>query len=128
MDIGRIIAIAFVGVLCVVALKEVKPELSLFAGIATGAVIILLIVGSLTDILQLFRTVSEGSGVSLSIYGAIVKIIGIGYLTEYSASICEDYGSKSIAKKLQLAGKITIFVLSIPIITGILDTVRGILL
>lgn len=121
--IGKVIGIALIGVLAVVALKQVKPELAMFAGLAAGVLIILQIVGEVTGIIETFKEVSGATSVNNGLYKTIIKIIGIGYLTEYSASVCEDYGSQSIAKKVQLAGKVSIFSLSIPIILSIVEAI-----
>lgn len=42
-------------------------------------------------------------------FSLVLKIIGIGYLTEYSSSLATDAGCASIAQKLQFGGKIVIF-------------------
>ncbi|MFA5449988.1 MAG: SpoIIIAC/SpoIIIAD family protein [Clostridia bacterium] len=125
--IFKVIGIALIGVLTVTALRQVKPELAIFAGVAASVVIILEVMGEVTQIISVFQGVGEGGEVTNGIFKSITKIIGIGYITEYSASICEDYGSQSIAKKVQLAGKVSIFGLAIPIILSIIDAV-GLLL
>lgn len=53
--------------------------------------------------------------------------MAIGYLVEFSAGIVEDFGSKSIADKLVLAGKIIIFTVSIPIIQSLITLIGNIL-
>jgi|AGTN01.1.fsa_nt_gi Stage III sporulation protein AC/AD protein family. len=121
--IGKVIALALIGVLAVVALRQVKPELAIFAGLAASALIILEIVNGLTGILNVFETLGGESSANNVLYKTIIKIIGIGYITEYTASVCEDYGSQSIAKKVQLAGKVSIFTLAIPIVLSIIEAV-----
>ena len=55
----------------------------------------------------------------------MLKIIGIGYLTEYSSSLANDAGCPSIAQKLQFGGKIVIFLMSISIVTSLIDVVSA---
>ena len=62
-----------------------------------------------------------------SLIKALLKIVGVGYLTEFGAGILNDFGSHSIADKVILGGKITIVVLAIPIIEGLLTMVSGFL-
>ncbi|MCL2630929.1 MAG: hypothetical protein FWD49_05360 [Firmicutes bacterium] len=120
--IFKVIAFALIGVFTVVILKQVKPELALFAGVVTGILIIVAVLGELTGILETFQNLTGGS-VNNGLFDAIMKIIGIGYLTEYAASLCEDYGSASIGKNVQLGGKVTIFALAVPIILTIIEAV-----
>lgn len=127
MDIVKVILVALVGVLAIVILRSVKPEFAMLAGIAAGVMILLMILGELTDIFKQFKGISEGGTGGSSIFSAVLKIVGIGYLTEYAASICEDYGSQSISKKVQLAGKVSIFALALPIFTNIVSSIVSIL-
>lgn len=126
MDIIKVIIVALVGVMAVAVLKSIKPELALLAGLVTGAIILLMVIGEISGIFEDFKSISEGTGGGSSIFTTILKIVGIGYLTEYSSSICEDYGSQSIAKKVQLAGKVSIFTLAIPIFANIIKTIGSI--
>ncbi|MNJ03061.1 Stage III sporulation protein AC/AD protein family protein [compost metagenome] len=53
----------------------------------------------------------------------VLKIIGIAYIAEFGAQIVRDAGQESIASKIELAGKVLILVLAIPIISIIIETV-----
>ena len=55
----------------------------------------------------------------------MLKVIGIGYLTEYSASVATDAGCASVAQKLQFGGKIVIFLVSMSVVTALVDVVSG---
>lgn len=121
--IFKVIGIALIGMLAVVALRQVKPELAMFAGVAAGVIIILEIAAEVTDIVSVFKGIGEGSSFDNGLFKSVIKIIGIGYITEYSAGICEDYGSQSLAKKVQLAGKVSIFGLAVPVILSIIEAV-----
>ena len=65
--------------------------------------------------------------INSSIYGIIFKIIGVGYLVEFTASICSDTGNHSLSDKVLLGGKIIILVMALPIITSILEIVMDLL-
>ena len=53
----------------------------------------------------------------------VLKIMGIAYLAEFGAQICKDAGEGSIATKIELAAKILVMVLALPIIMAILESV-----
>ena len=80
---------------------------------------------ALREVLLSFDELVEKSGVDDAVFTAVLKIIGVGYLTEYSASIAEDAGCASIARKLQFGGKVVIFLMSISIVTALVDVVGG---
>lgn len=104
-------------------LREVKPSLAAVAGIVTGIVIIYSLLDEFTLIIDSFKELTSLAQIDNALVKTIVKIIGIGYLTEFSAGIAEDYGSASIAKKVEFGGKICIAVLALPVITGLVNTI-----
>lgn len=53
----------------------------------------------------------------------ILKIIGIAYIAEFTSHITKDAGLGSIAAKVELAGKILILALAIPILTVLIETI-----
>ena len=101
MDIFRIIGVGLATAITALIVKQVKPEIALIVGAAGGVIML--------------------------IFSAVLKIIGIGYITEFSANLCVDAGSSSIANKILLAGKILILVSAIPIITNLIDIIAGLL-
>ena len=127
MTIVKVIAIAFVGLLAVGVLREIKPSLAAVAGIVTGLAIVYSLLDEFTYIVQSFKELTLIAEIDDTLVKTIVKIIGIGYLTEFSAGIAEDYGSQSIAKKIEFGGKICIAVLALPVITGMISTIGNLL-
>lgn len=123
MEIFKIIGIGIIGSIIVGLLKTTKPEFSIFVVLATGIIILIMLINSFNQVISAFNGIVDKSGISDELFQGILKIIGIGYLTEYSASICEDYGTPSIAKKLQLAGKIVIFLMALPILSSLIEVV-----
>lgn len=121
--IFKLVGIAMIGVIVVLVLKTAKPEFAVFATIATGVVMLVVLTSSLTKVILAFDNIVAKSGVDENVFSAILKIIGIGYLTEYSSQIATDAGCGSIAQKLQLGGKIIIFLVSISIVTSLVDVV-----
>lgn len=123
MDLFKILGVAFVTALTALLLKSTKPELS-FAVTVVGTVIMLILAfDALKDGLKLFVKLQEVSGVSDVLIRQVLKIIAIGYLTEFSAGIINDFGSPSVADKVVFAGKICILVLASPIIQSLMQVV-----
>ena len=123
--IFKLVGIAIIGVIVVSLLKTAKPEFAVFATIATGVVMVVTMLSSLQSVILAFDGIVKKSGIDDGIFTAVLKIIGIGYLTEYSASVATDAGYASIAQKLQFGGKIVIFLMSISIVTALVDVVSA---
>ncbi|HIU20935.1 MAG TPA: stage III sporulation protein AD [Candidatus Limadaptatus stercorigallinarum] len=127
MMIVKLIGIALIGIVAVSLLRTAKPEFAVFAVIGTGIVMVITMISSLQSAILAFDDLVDKSGIDDRVFSAVLKIIGIGYLTEYSASIATDAGCASIAQKLQFGGKIVIFLMSISIVTALVDVIGGLL-
>ena len=126
-EIIKIIGVAFVTTIAAVLLKATKPELS-FAVTVTGVIVILLfIVDAVRGTLTVFTTIAEMTGVDNGLLKILLKIVGVGYLTEFGAGILQDFGGSSVADKVVVGGKIAIVLMSLPVLQGLLQMVRGFL-
>ncbi|MDR1940313.1 MAG: stage III sporulation protein AD [Clostridiales bacterium] len=121
MDIFKIIGVGIIGAIVSVFLKESKPEFVIFCVMAAGVMILILVLNSLTDVIDAFNLIVGKTNIDESLFSGILKIIGIGYLTEYSSEVCEDMKCGAIASKIRLAGKITIFLMALPVMTAFID-------
>ena len=82
-------------------------------------------ISSLQNAVLAFDELVAKSGIDDRVFSAVLKVIGIGYLTEYSASVATDAGCASVAQKLQFGGKIVIFLVSMSVVTALVDVVSG---
>ena len=127
LEIFKIIGIGFVTAITAVLLKQTKPELS-FAVTVTGILVILMcLIETLKTTLDIFSAIAQITGIENGLIKTLLKIVGVGYLTEFGAGILSDCGSNSIADKITLGGKITIVILSLPIINSLLTLMKGFL-
>ena len=122
MDIAKIIAIALISIVIITILKQHRPEFATYASIIAGVIILYFVIAEFTPIIALLQSLSEKMGVSSKFFIILLKITGIAYLTEFGASVCKDSGETAIATKVELAGKVLIISLSIPIIMAMIET------
>ena len=127
MQIVKVIGVGLIAALVAGLLRQEKSELYIFAVIAGGALILIIILSSLTEVIAEFGMLVGKSGVDESLFAGVLKIIGVGYITEYASAICNDYGVTSIANKLQLAGKVAIFFMTMPILTKLVEIISSML-
>ena len=57
----------------------------------------------------------------------ILKILALSYLSEFAAQVCRDAGIGALAAKIDLAAKVMVMILALPIMVSILDTILQIL-
>lgn len=127
MQIFQLVGIAFVTAVAVLILKGTKPELA-FAVSVAGSIILLLFVFELfKDSVSIFGEIASEAGIDSSLVKILLKMVGIGYLVEFSAGILNDFGQNSVADKLVFCGKIVILVLAIPILESVLHLIKQLL-
>ena len=123
MDIVQIVLISMVASLLYIILKDIQPTFAFLILLLTSIAIILVVIRQIQAIILLLQTLGEKASVDSTYIHTILKIIGIAYVTELGANITKDAGLSSVASKLELAGKIFILLLAIPIITAVIDVV-----
>lgn len=123
MDIVKVIAIGIITAVCSVILKQVKPELAIFAVISGSIVILFLILQAIVGVLEEYSHLIDRTGLNLGIFSSVLKIIGVGYLVEFAGDICNDAGVGSVSNKILLAGKILILIMCLPIIQNLFEVI-----
>lgn len=128
MELLKVIGFALTSVILIVILKEQKKEMALILMIVASLGIMLFAISEISKIMDLLNELAEKSGIQKDYLILILKITGIAYLVEFGKNICIDSGQSSIASKLEMAGKVVIVSLSIPIITSLITVLSGLVL
>lgn len=127
MTIVKIVGVAVLGLIIAGILKDIKPSLAVFAGLATGLIILFSLLDEFTTLISEFKRISAIANLDATLISTIIKIIGIGYLGEFIASITDDYGFPSIGKKVLFGAKITIVLMALPIVGGIIESILSLI-
>ena len=101
--------------------------MALLINVCGGVLITLLCIESLGTILDDIIEISADIKLSSDIITPLVKVLTIGYITEFSADIAEDAGNKSISSKILFGGKIAICIVALPIIINMLNAILSLL-
>jgi stage III sporulation protein AD len=123
LDILQIVGLGIVAAVIIIVLRTQKPEIAIQVSIVTGVVIFMLLASKLAAVVQMLESYANKADINPVYFSTVLKIIGIAYITEFGAEVCKDAGESSIASKIELAGKVMIVVLAVPIITSLLDLI-----
>lgn len=123
MDILQIIGLAIVATVIIAVLKAQRPEIAIQISIAAGIIVFTMILGKITAVIELLNSYSQKVDIDTIYLSTLLKIVGIAYIVEFGAEVCKDAGEGAIASKVELAGKVVIIVLAVPIITSLLDLI-----
>ncbi|KPU28083.1 stage III sporulation protein AD [Caloranaerobacter sp. TR13] len=127
MEIVQIVGIGIIATILAVLLKQEKPEISLQISIITGLIIFIFVVTKLNYVISVLSSLAQRIDIDFIYFTTILKIIGIAYIAEFGAQISRDAGEETIASKIELAGKILIMALSVPILLAVLDLILKIM-
>ncbi|GAV22376.1 stage III sporulation protein AD [Carboxydothermus pertinax] len=127
MEIGTIVGLGLIATTLALVVKRERPEIAVLLSVATGVVVFLLLMDKIAAVVEVFTGLGERAGLNSLYLGIIFKIIGISYLAEFGAQICRDAGEGAIAQKIELAAKIMVIILAIPILMAVLETLLKLL-
>lgn len=123
MEILQIVGLGMVVTILILVVKMQRPEIAVQISILTGVIVFMLIAGKLSAVIELLNNYTKRANIDAIYITTLLKIIGIAYIAQFGAEICKDAGEGAIASKIELAGKVIIVVLAVPIITSLLDMV-----
>lgn len=124
MEIMKIIVIALTGLIVASLLKTVNKEITIYVVLATVIIIVFLIINKLAEIFLFIEEIYDGITYGREFFPIILKILAVAYITDFTAQLCKDSGEGSIGTKVELAGKITIFYVAMPILKSILEMIK----
>ena len=127
MDIFRIIGIGLLTCIAALIIKQIRPEFYIVVVIAGSIVILFMIIDELKTVFDYFLTIFNKTNLNYELWSNMLKIVGVGFLTEFASGICVDTGNASIDEKIVIAGKILILCLALPIISNLLNVIIEIL-
>ena len=122
MEILQIVALGLVTAVLAVIVRSQRPELAILLSTAAGLIIFLLILGKVAVVISTIRELADRAGISTVYLGTVMKIAGIAYIAEFGAQVCRDAGEGTLAAKIELAAKVIILVLAVPIVVAVLQS------
>ncbi|HHK5531956.1 TPA: stage III sporulation protein AD [Bacillus mobilis] len=123
----QIVGLGLVATFLAAVLNQHKSSITSLFIVFVGSVMFLLLIDQIHSILQMIERIASEAKVSNVYVETLLKIIGIAYIAEFGAQITKDAGQGAIASKIELAGKILILVMAIPILTVVIETILGFL-
>ena len=127
MDVIRIAVLGIAGLFLCIFLKDAKPEYALYVSLATGVCILLLATLKLPHLLETLMRPTSNVPIDTAYLNALLKMVGITYVGQFSAGICRDAGYSSIAGQIEIFSRLAILVISMPVLTALMETIQGFL-
>lgn len=123
----QIIAVAIVSVVITMLVKQYRPEYAVVMQLVTGAVLLFLLAGNIKEAVSGIKTIAEASSYPKEYSVIMIKALGLCIVTQLGADTCRDAGETALATKVELAGKITVVVMAMPLFNAALKIIASII-
>lgn len=127
MDIIKIAILGIAGVLIAIPLKKEKGEYSVFISMGVCVCIFFYILTKVETVMTFAGRIQSMVSVDGRYIALILKMVGITYVAEFAINICKDAGFTSIGSQIEIFAKLSILVVSVPVLTVFLETIGSFL-
>lgn len=112
----KIIIIALITLILSIIIKQRSSEFSMIISIAGGLIIVFLCFDYLSELISYYSNLSSSVNIDNVILKTALKIIGVGFLTEFVSELAIDFGNSAIASKVVFGGKVVVCIITLPIV------------
>lgn len=127
MSIVQIVLVTIVAIVLIMVVKQFNKDIALPISIGIGVLILISVCDQLYDVVYTFYNMANQALVDSEAISCVIKVVGIGYLAEFSNNICLDSGNKTIGEKVLFASRIAIILCVLPILQNLFDIIKGFL-
>ena len=124
MDIIKISLLGVCGVILGFLMKGTKPEYACFITVGIGRVIMGLVVGKIRSLFDSLEEIRQTLPADTEYISVLVKMIGVTYIGQFASGICKDAGYGTTAAQIELFCKLSVMVLSMPVLMALLKTIQ----
>ena len=102
-------------------------DFSLLLSLAVGCVVVITSVGFLQPVIQFAMQIVEVGQLDNELFVVMLKVAGIGFLSQIAGMVCIDAGNQSMCKVLQLITVAVMLWISLPLLEQVLSLMETIL-
>lgn len=108
-------------------LRQYRPEYAVLVSLGCSVAVLLWIIGGIAQVMEALDGLLEDSLLSRDLVLVVLKCLGVCVLTELAGQTCRDAGENAIAAKAELAGKVTLVLVSLPLFERLLQVAETLL-
>lgn len=123
MSIFTISGIGIVTAVAVTAAKEHSRATGLAIALCGGGLMLFFCLSPIKQISSELDSLFSKAQIDRSWLGLLLKSTGICIAAEFASDACKDFGLEGLSGRIQLFGKAAIVILSLPLLTELLDTI-----
>jgi stage III sporulation protein AD len=127
MNITALVGLGLVAAVLSIILRQYNREFGLYIPLLAGIIILITVIVAMRPALDTVNNLMTAANMN-NIYGqTLLKGLAVCYLTQLATDACKDAGETAIAGKLELAGKIAVVILSLPLFNSLVELITGLI-
>ena len=123
MNIFTVAAVGLIGTFFAVFMRKMGDEYRVCVSIFCVCALLIAIFPYFSEPLAQILSFSKLSGTDIENFTFLLKAVGIGYISHFSSDICADAGENAIASKIELAGRICILAMTVPVVSSLVEMI-----
>lgn len=127
MEVVKIGMIGLAGVLLATMLKKEKSEYGVLISLLVCVAVFTFVMGKMQVVMAFVERLESMLSIDSSYIALILKMIGIAYVAGFAMDVCKDAGYAAIGSQIETFAKISILVVSLPVLLTFLEVIGNIL-
>ncbi len=115
----KIIGFSLAAAMLAMTLRPVSKPAGTVVAVAAGTMLLFFAITRVSEGAGIMGNLAARAGMSGDSLKAVMKMIGMTYLTEFAVSVCRDAGEEGLADKVAMCGKALLFSLTLPLLSEI---------
>ena len=121
MELMKLCALAVLGVLVALQLKQTRPEYGIYLVVAMGVLIFAYSFGRVREVFEEVMKLGDYLGGSVGYLKILMKVVGISYVCEFGSGICRDAGYGALGEQVEILGKLAVLFTGFPIFFALIQ-------
>ncbi len=121
LSIVQLVILAVIGMLAALLCKKNQADFSALISIGICLLFMFFMVQALDELVALIQEIA--GFMNLEYVGILLKLIGIAYICEFASGLCKDAGYQAISGQIEMAGRVAMMVITMPIMVAIIQTI-----
>ena len=124
MNSIQIALLGVVGTLLALQFKSGKSEYGIYVSLAVSLFLFLCMLSRLEIFVRTVKKIADYIKLDAGQMGILLKMAGVTYVAEFASGICKDAGYSTTAAQIELFCKLSVMVLSMPVLMALLKTIQ----
>ena len=114
MEFLKIAALIFITVIIVTSIPTFSKEITILITVCSCLVVVFMVVEQIKPVIEYLKSLADL--ISFNSIEVIMKAVGVGFITQFVSDIAIDCSNKSLSNQMILIGRVTVLIISMPII------------